>query len=108
MTKSELADLADMSNSFLTDITLDNGNPSLKKMSAISDALGEPLTAMLETTDLDKETIDALAGTGKPLRSLPDGYVRLSVILTNHQAFIARLQSQENRKKILNKKKPTR
>lgn len=103
MTKAELAELAEISNSFLTDITLDKANPSLKIMEAISFALGEPLPAMLELTDLDKETLAVLAN-GKNIQNLPDGYTRVSAILTKYQAYIVQLWEEENRKHLLTQK----
>jgi len=50
-------------------------------MECIADALETPLPLLLELTDLDKETLDELAG-GKPRRSLPDGFTRISAIVT--------------------------
>jgi hypothetical protein len=57
-------------------------------MERIADALDESLPALLEETDLDTKTLDALAG-GKP-RGLKEGYERVSVILPSHQSFIVR------------------
>jgi len=99
MTKSELADQAEISVSFLSDLTNGKANPSLKIMEAIAKALDTALPALLEITDLDQETLDALAG-GKALKSLPDGYVRASAVLTEFQAFNVKQWDQENRKKI--------
>lgn len=103
MTKSELADQADISVSFLSDLTNGKANPSLKIMDAIAKALNASLPALLEMTDLDQETLDALAG-GKALKSLPDGYVRVSAVLTEFQAFSVKQWDQENRKKISKKR----
>lgn len=99
MTKSELADQAGISVSFLSDLTNGKANPSLKIMDAIARALGSALPALLEISDLDDETLDALAG-GKAFKSLPDGYVRISAILTEFQAFNVMNWDQENRKKL--------
>jgi transcriptional regulator with XRE-family HTH domain len=99
MTKSELADHAGISVSFLSDLTNGKANPSLKIMDAIARALDSALPALLEISDLDDETLDALAG-GKALKSVPDGYVRVSAILTEFQAFSVRNWDQENRKKL--------
>lgn len=99
MTKSELADQAEISVSFLSDLTNGKANPSLKIMDAIARALDASLPALLEMTDLDQETLDALAG-GKAIKSLPDGYVRVSAVLTEFQAFNVKHWDQENRKKI--------
>ncbi|PWF55373.1 transcriptional regulator [Massilia glaciei] len=103
MTKSELADHAEISVSFLSDLTNGKANPSLKIMEAIAKALNASLPALLEMTDLDQETLDALAG-GKAIKSLPDGYVRVSAVLTEFQAFSVKQWDQENRKKISKKR----
>ena len=99
MTKSELADQAGISVSFLSDLTNGKANPSLKIMDAIARALGTSLPAMLEMTDLDAATLDILAG-GKAPKSLPGGYVRVTAVLTEFQAFNVKQWDQENRKKI--------
>jgi len=100
MTKEQLAEMSGVSISFISDLTNGKGNPSLRIMERIADALDEPLTALLEETDLDTKTLDALAG-GKP-RGLKEGYERVSVILPSHQAFIARqwaMQAKEQQTK---------
>jgi transcriptional regulator with XRE-family HTH domain len=107
MTKSELAEKADMSVSFLSDLTRDQANPSLRIMESIAKALGTPLPALLETTDLDKETLDALAG-GQFQLSLPDGYTRVSAVVTDFQAFTIRQWDQENRKHLQSKRNTRR
>jgi transcriptional regulator with XRE-family HTH domain len=107
MTKTELAERADISVSFLSDLTNGKANPSLKIMEAIADALHAALPALLEITDLDQETLDALAGGTAP-RSLPSGYVRVSVILTEFQAFTVKQWDQENRKNMNRRKRPSK
>ena len=107
VTKHELAIRANISDSFLSDLTNAKANPSLKVMEAIADALETPLPLLLELTDLDKETLDELAG-GKAQRSLPDGFTRISAIVTEYQAFRIRQWDQTNKdilKKQLNSKK---
>lgn len=99
MTKSELAEHAGISVSFLSDLTNGKANPSLKIMDAIARALDSALPALLEITDLDDETLDALAG-GKAIKSLPDGYVRVSAVLSEFQAFTVKQWDQENRRKL--------
>jgi transcriptional regulator with XRE-family HTH domain len=103
MTKDRLADLAGMSVSFLSDLTNGKANPSLKIMEAIAKALDASLPALLEMTDLDRETLDALAG-GKAPSSLPPGLVRVAAILTEYQAFTVRQWDEANRKLLTNKK----
>jgi transcriptional regulator with XRE-family HTH domain len=103
ITKHELAKRAGISISFLSDLTNGKANPSLKIMEAIADVLETPLPTLLELTDLDRETLDALAG-GKAPRSLPDGFSRVSAILTEYQAFMVRQWDQENRTHLYGKK----
>ena len=62
MTKKELSDRSGVSISFLSDLTTGKANPSLKVMQDIAKALDAPLPLLLESTDLDKDTLDALAG----------------------------------------------
>jgi transcriptional regulator with XRE-family HTH domain len=99
MTKSELAKKAGMSVSFLSDLTHDHANPSLRIMEAIAHALDTPLPALLETTDLDRQTLEELAG-GKSKLSLPEGYMRVAAILTEYQAFTVRQWDENNRKRL--------
>jgi transcriptional regulator with XRE-family HTH domain len=99
MTKKELHDLSGVSNSFLSDLTTGNGNPSIKVMEAIANALEVPLPMLLESTDLDKESLDVLAG-GAFRQSLPPGYERVSVVLPEHKAFIVKRWGEETRKKL--------
>jgi transcriptional regulator with XRE-family HTH domain len=104
MTKTNLAEKAGVSISFLSDLTNGKANPSLKIMEAIAEALETPLPALLELTDLDRATLYALAGGHAP-RSLPEGFLRVSAVLTEFQAFTVRQWDQEN-SKFLRSKKP--
>lgn len=106
LTKSDLASAAGISVSFLSDLTTGQGNPSLRIMEQIATALDTPLATLLEFTDLDKESLDALAGGHAPL-SLPAGFVRVSVTLTEFQAFQVRQWDEENRKKLAKPKGKT-
>ena len=99
MTKNELAAKADISVSFLSDLTNGKANPSLKIMEAIAEALETPLPTLLESTDLDRESLDALAGGNAP-RSLPEGVVRVSAVLPEHQAFIVKKWDEAARSKL--------
>jgi transcriptional regulator with XRE-family HTH domain len=99
MTKTELANRAEISVSFLSDLTNGKANPSLKVMEAIADALQASLPALLEMTDLDQESLAALSGA-PPHSSLPAGYVRVSVILTESQAVTVRQWDEINRKNM--------
>jgi len=99
MTKQELSKRSGVSISFLSDLTSGKANPSLRVMGALAAALEVSLPLLLESTDLDKETLDALAG-GKAPRSLPPGYERVSVVLPEHQAFIVKKWGESARQKL--------
>ncbi len=99
ITKYELADQAGISISFLSDLTNGKANPSLKIMESIAQALNEPLPALLETTDLDRQSISMLSAN-LPSTSLPAGYIRASAILTEYQAFTVQQWDQANRQLI--------
>lgn len=103
MTKNKLSDRAGMSISFLSDLTNGKANPSLKIMKSIAEALEVPLPTLLEMTDLDKATLDALAG-GKAPRSLPGGLVRVAAILNEYQAFTVRRWDEANKKTLAKRK----
>ena len=99
MTKNDLAEKAGVSISFLSDLTNGKANPSLKIMGAIADALETALPTLLESTDLDRATVAALAGE-HATNSLPDGYLRVSAVLTEFQAFEVAIWDQHNKKII--------
>lgn len=99
LTKSELAESADMSISFLSDLTNGKANPSLKILEQIAAALDTPLPMLLESSDLDQEAMDAIAG-GKMPQSLPKGYVRISAVLPEAQAFIVKKWEANARHKL--------
>lgn len=99
MTKHELSERAGVSISFLSDLTHGKANPSLKVMEAIALALEAPLSLLLESTDLDKESLEALAG-GNVMRTLPPGFERVAVVLPEHKAFIVKKWGDETRKKL--------
>jgi transcriptional regulator with XRE-family HTH domain len=99
MTKHDLSERSGVSISFLSDLTTGKANPSLKVMDAIAKALDVPLPLLLESTDLDRTTLEALAG-GKAVGGLPPGYEWVSVILPEHRAFIVKKWGEEARKKL--------
>jgi transcriptional regulator with XRE-family HTH domain len=99
MTKHELADKSGVSISFLSDITTGKGNPSLKVMEDVAKALQTPLPLLLELTDLDKASLEALAGEKVP-SSLPPGYERVAAVLPEHQAFIVKKWAEAAQKKL--------
>jgi transcriptional regulator with XRE-family HTH domain len=99
LTKAELSEHANISTSFLSDLTNGKANPSLKIMEAIAAALETPLPLLLESTDLDRDTLKALANDA-PMRTLPDGYKVVSAILPEYRAFIVRKWEEEARGKL--------
>lgn len=70
---SELSSLSGVSNSYLSDLFHQKGNPSIKTMQSISEALNIPLPKMLQQKP-EKE-------------SLPKGYERVNVILPEMKAY---------------------
>ncbi len=104
MTKIELAERADISLSFLSDLTQDRGNPSLRIMEAIANALETPLPILLEQTSLSEEELRELM-SGSPKSMLPEGFVRACGTLTKFQAYQVNLWSAENKKKLSKIKK---
>lgn len=100
MQKHELAVRANISDSFLSDLTNGKANPSLRVMESIAEALGSTLPFLLESNDLDQETLKELAGGKKIAKSLPDGYVRKAVILTEYQAYMVDQWEDANKKTI--------
>ncbi|MBJ7420971.1 MAG: helix-turn-helix domain-containing protein, partial [Rhodoferax sp.] len=97
--KKDLAEKSGVSLAFLSDITTGKANPSLKNMEHIANALELPLPLLLESTDLDSQTLEALAG-GKPFTSLPKGYQRVSVVLPDYRAFQVKKWGEETRRKL--------
>jgi transcriptional regulator with XRE-family HTH domain len=89
--KSDLAAKANVSISYISDVTNAKGNPSLETMVAIADALEVPLVALLETPPVGTDDWDASL-TESILKDdaklgLPPGYRRISAIVNEHQAF---------------------
>ncbi|MBT2180963.1 transcriptional regulator [Ralstonia pickettii] len=98
-TKSWLAQKADVSISFLSDLTNGKANPSLKTMGLIADALETPLPMLLESTDLDGNALAEMS-EGRPVSALPPGYTRICVILPDRQAYIVRKWDEAARHKL--------
>jgi hypothetical protein len=88
VTKERLSKISGIPTSFISDLSDDKGNPSVWIMERIADALDKPLTELLEETDLDNKSLEALAG-GK-LRGIAEGYERVSLIRSSHQAYVAK------------------
>ncbi len=103
MTKQELGKRSGVSVSFLSDLTTGKGNPSLKTMEAIATALDVALPLLLEATDMDSKTLEELAGH-PILKSLPEGYDRITAVLPEHKAFIVKKWAEDAQRKIKEKK----
>ena len=80
--------MSGVSSSFISDLSNGKGNPSLRIMERIADALDKPLTELLEETVLDSKSLEALASS--KLRGIAQNYECISLILPSHQNFIAR------------------
>ncbi|PKD39861.1 transcriptional regulator [Methylomonas sp. Kb3] len=92
MTKEQLAAKSGVSESFIGDLTRGKGNPSLRVMEQLANALDVDLPSLLIETDMDAESLRTLAG-GK-ISGVPDGYSRVSVILPDYQAFLVKKWAQ--------------
>jgi len=99
MTRRELSKRSHVSIAFLSDLTSGKANPSLRIMEAIADALETSLPILLESTDLDREALKAIAA-GKAQRDLPEGYECVSAVLSKHKAFIVKKWNEETIKRL--------
>ena len=106
MTKNELAERAGMSISFLSDLTNGKANPSLKIMESLAEALDTPLTLLLENTDVSLQDLEILSN-GKSAKLLPDGYERVSAVLTEFQAYQVRQWHSANVARLIAKDSKT-
>jgi transcriptional regulator with XRE-family HTH domain len=102
ITKEQLSKMPGVSTSLISDLSNGKGIPSLRIMERITDKLDKPLTELLEETDLDCKSLEALAG-GK-LRGIAEGYERISLLLSSHQAFITRPWTKEVMEKLKKQK----
>jgi len=104
MSKLELAEKSGVSISFLSGLTLDKANPSLRIMEAIANALQTPLPILLEQTSLSEEEMGELMKDA-PKSMLPKGLVHTCAVLTDFQAYQVSLWNEENKKKISKKRR---
>jgi transcriptional regulator with XRE-family HTH domain len=100
LNKVELAERADLSMSFLSDLTHGKANPSLRIMASIADALGVSLPYMLEATDLTPAEVVELNGDRQAAPSLPKGFERVSAVLPEFQAFQVRQWAEVARRRL--------
>lgn len=103
MNHSELAEKANISASLMSGITRGQGNPTLDTMSAIAQALGTPLTYLLEHHDLDKDNLAMLQTRPDESSRLPEGYEEVTVVLPRYRAFIAKQWNKEALKALKKK-----
>lgn len=96
LTNIELSQISGVSPSFLSDLSRGKANPSLKVMGYIAEALGSSLPDLL-----------TYEGSSKGPLYLPQGYSRVTVILTKFQKYRVKKMEEENLvnlEKISNKK----
>ncbi|MBR4736379.1 MAG: helix-turn-helix domain-containing protein [Rhodocyclaceae bacterium] len=91
MSKKELSEKSGISHSFLSAMTTGKANPSLRVMEAVAQALEIPLPVLLEPNDM-------AVYTG---HKLPDGFERVSLVLTKSQAATARAWAEDVRQQML-------
>lgn len=107
ISKLELAQMADVSVSFVSDITNGKANPSLKIMKALADALNMPLPlllldpngelwTMLSSWSLkDRKTDSALNS-----RKIEPGYEEIRVILPASKAYVVKQWAESGKRKV--------
>ena len=98
-TKEQLSEISGVSISFISNLTNGRGNPSLRIMEQLANALETSLPALLETTDLDHKILEQLSD-GK-WSGLPDGFQRVSVVLTDYHAYTVKKWVEEDKLKLL-------
>lgn len=98
ITKAELAEKADVSISFLNELTHDNANPSLRIIEAIAKALDTPLPLLFDSSDMSAAERDLL--TEGDSGHLAKGFVWKGAILTEFQAYQVAEWDRENREII--------
>ena len=103
--KEQLSKMSGVSISFISDLSNGKGNPSLRIIERIADALDKPLPELLDETGLDSKSLEDLAG-GK-LRGIAEGHERISLILSSHQAFITMPWTKDAMEKLKKQKAET-
>jgi transcriptional regulator with XRE-family HTH domain len=97
ISREQLARISGVSSASISHVANGTGNPSLKIIEQIADALETPLPELLET-DLDDKSFEILAERKK--KKLPEGYARISAILPERQVFIVKKWAETARKKM--------
>ena len=103
MSRAELSERSGVSEGYISDVVNAKANPSLRVMESLAQALGTPLTVLLEFTDLDEASLNLLS-EDKPTRPAPDGYIYMGALLTAYQAFTVREWDRENKQVVTGKK----
>lgn len=99
ISNGELHAISGVSPSFISDLTRGKGNPSLKTMESLAEALSVPLPLMLEHVEsevweyFEKEE-------NKTCVPLPTGFERVGAILPSHKAFIVKRWDEATRKHL--------
>lgn len=111
LSQLELAQLADVSISFISDITQGKANPSLKIMTALAKAFNIPLPLLLMKPD--GELWQLLSNWEvKPKESKPvfdsmeikPGFEEIKAILPSSKAYVVRKWAEQFQEKWKNKK----
>lgn len=105
MSHQDLAEKANLSASLMSGITRGQGNPTLETMVAIASALGAPLSYLLEHHDLDADSFALFEDDCNNIDtdSLPSGYEKITVILSNRRAFLVKQWNAETLKALAKK-----
>lgn len=98
ITKAELAEKADISISFITELTNDKANPSLRVIEAIAKALDTPLPLLFDNSDMSAAERAILADGS--VGHLAKGFVWKGAVLSEFQAFQVTQWDRENREII--------
>lgn len=99
ITQQTLAEKTGLSKSFLSEITRNIANPSLKILENIANSLEVPLPSLFHVNDVEISRL-ALTTNGEINTYLPKGYQGVYLILTDLQAFEAKQWDKENKKEL--------
>lgn len=107
ISKNELAQMADVSVSFVSDITNGKANPSLKIMKALADALNMPLPlllldpagelwTMLSSWSLKDRKPDPVFNA----RKIEPGFEEVRVILPASKAYVVKQWAESGKRRV--------
>lgn len=106
VTKLELANAADVSVSFVSDITNGKANPSLKIMTALADALNMPLPLLLLDPNGELWTMlsswsskDKKADSVFDSRRIEPGFEEVRVVLPAAKAYVVKKWAESGKRK---------